>query len=569
MKKIHILITAGITMFITAVSAQAQAHGYLMSRYRSYTDELPLLSTLNNGFGTARSAAMGGAYVSLGADLSSIGINPAGLGMYRSSEFGITPNISVSNHKNSGPLVAYGKGDSKTSFLLNNTGIAMNMGEGRNGTNFTLGFTYNRMADFNYKSSVMLNTDKLSITEIFAYQLRGIHENDLKLNSRPTPWANIDIYPDEWGAALAYRTWLVGAFATPEDPGWGSDYDYRTYYPKAVDLYGMDRYADVNHTMRVNSSGGIGEYNFAGGLSLNDNVYLGFGIGIQDIYRKQSVTYNETYSNNEGAADPANGMTYTQHTRISGTGVNFKFGVIANPVKGLRLGLTFHTPTWNSIEKRYSAEMGSVFPGSGPGTSASFYSDRTDTWEYDYRFSTYGRLAAGASYTFGNLGLISVDYECDFYNWMRLRVPSGERYFQDDFGTVHDEFKIHKQTIKDSYKPRHTVRIGGEIKATPALALRGGFAYQGSFLENDKAVFNEPMPYKTMNISTGLGYRFNNVFSLDLAYVFMKTDYSGYDLFYYNGPTNMIGETAVIDYGNVIDSKLENHNIIVSFNVRF
>ena len=40
-----------------------------------------------NPFGTARYAAQGGAIGALGSDLSSVFVNPAGLGFYRSSEF--------------------------------------------------------------------------------------------------------------------------------------------------------------------------------------------------------------------------------------------------------------------------------------------------------------------------------------------------------------------------------------------------------------------------------------------------------------------------------------------------
>ena len=45
-------------------------------------------------FGTARVMGMGGAFTSLGADLSSMALNPAGLGMYRSNEFSFTPRVA-------------------------------------------------------------------------------------------------------------------------------------------------------------------------------------------------------------------------------------------------------------------------------------------------------------------------------------------------------------------------------------------------------------------------------------------------------------------------------------------
>src|SRR5690606_40512733 len=47
--------------------------------------------------GTARFNAMGGSFGALGGDFSAINVNPAGLGIYRSSEFSFTPGFLFSN----------------------------------------------------------------------------------------------------------------------------------------------------------------------------------------------------------------------------------------------------------------------------------------------------------------------------------------------------------------------------------------------------------------------------------------------------------------------------------------
>ncbi len=49
----------------------------------------------NSISGTARTAGSGGAFSSVGADLGSLDLNPAGLGIYRSSEISITPAIRI------------------------------------------------------------------------------------------------------------------------------------------------------------------------------------------------------------------------------------------------------------------------------------------------------------------------------------------------------------------------------------------------------------------------------------------------------------------------------------------
>ena len=47
--------------------------------------------------GTARSVAMGGAFGALGGDFTSLSLNPAGIGVYRSTELSFTPILSVNN----------------------------------------------------------------------------------------------------------------------------------------------------------------------------------------------------------------------------------------------------------------------------------------------------------------------------------------------------------------------------------------------------------------------------------------------------------------------------------------
>ena len=574
MKKPYILLVSATILASISVQGQSYvgAQGYLLSRYRSYTAELPILSSVNTGFGTARSSAMGGAYTSLGADLSSISMNPAGLGMYRSSEIGLSTNLIVSQYQNKGPLVTNGNADNNTAFKLNNIGLALNMYEGLGDvTSFTFGFSYNRLADFNYNNSVTIRPDNQSLTQIFAYQLWGIPSRDIEIGSNP--WGNLDIYPNEWGAILGYQTGLIGAYSEPQDPNWGDRYDelrFKTYYPQGIrkPAYnsGESSTTLIGHSLKTISKGGVSEYNIAGGFNVLNNFYVGVSIGLNDIYQKQDILYTETYTHND-ADIPANSMSYQQHTRISGAGANIKVGIIANPVGGLRVGLAIHTPTWNTITKHYSASMGTNFDSGN-------YFQSSDTWVYEYRFSSQPRLLTGASYTFGNLGIISLDYECDFYNWMRIRVPSTERYYIDGDGNPRDEFADLKEAVKESYKPRHTFRIGAELKPTPQFSLRAGYAHQGSFLKDENAIFNEPLPYKSYNISGGIGYRFNNYISLDLAYVFMKTDYSGYDLFYYDGPDNsasgydeLLG--SVIGYQDAIESNLKKHNIIMTLGLRF
>ena len=61
-----------------------------------------------NSIGTVRTIGLCGAFGALGADLSSMGINPAGMGMYRRSDFGANTGIytAKTNSKFGNPLAS-------------------------------------------------------------------------------------------------------------------------------------------------------------------------------------------------------------------------------------------------------------------------------------------------------------------------------------------------------------------------------------------------------------------------------------------------------------------------------
>mgnify|MGYP001547934045 CR=1 FL=1 len=85
------------------------ASGLLLSvaaRAQNETDALRY-GELSTG-ATARSISLGGTGGSFGGDFSSLSINPAGLGVYRSSEVMITPTLRLNNARST-----YFKNDTK------------------------------------------------------------------------------------------------------------------------------------------------------------------------------------------------------------------------------------------------------------------------------------------------------------------------------------------------------------------------------------------------------------------------------------------------------------------------
>ncbi|MDX9932613.1 MAG: hypothetical protein RB294_08515, partial [Bacteroidales bacterium] len=114
------------------------------------TDALRYSFLMNSG--TARFSAMGGAFSALGADFSVLSTNPAGIGVYKSSEIMLTPQISFSNSSSS--YLGTTSEDSKASFSIPNFGMVFSgdissSPEKAEWKNIQFGFGVNRLADFN------------------------------------------------------------------------------------------------------------------------------------------------------------------------------------------------------------------------------------------------------------------------------------------------------------------------------------------------------------------------------------------------------------------------------------
>ena len=109
------LVTISILLALTLNFANAQDS----SPYGYYLDAARFSQTTPGG--TARIQGLGGTQIALGADMSSIFSNPAGLGLYNRSVFSISPSYSFSNTKTdySGTTIEM----DNSSFTVDNIGI--------------------------------------------------------------------------------------------------------------------------------------------------------------------------------------------------------------------------------------------------------------------------------------------------------------------------------------------------------------------------------------------------------------------------------------------------------------
>ena len=128
MKKLYIFIA----LFLTSGIAFAQSDADVLRFSRT----LPL--------GTARSAAMSGAFGALGGDISTLNVNPAGIGVFRKSEVSMTLSPDFGNTKSGGQTAH------DNSFQLGDIGFVISLYNPNfdwKGINF--GINYTNMNNFN------------------------------------------------------------------------------------------------------------------------------------------------------------------------------------------------------------------------------------------------------------------------------------------------------------------------------------------------------------------------------------------------------------------------------------
>jgi hypothetical protein len=155
-----------------------------------------VLATFTNGFaqlvddalrysqvfytGTARFMSMGGAFTALGGDLSSLSQNPAGIGVFRSSEISLTPQLF--NIRTTASLNGYNTSDYIYNFNLAQAGMVANIIDkssesGLQSLNF--GYSYNKTNNLNQSIIIDGTGEYSSMADFWADNAEGYFKDEL------------------------------------------------------------------------------------------------------------------------------------------------------------------------------------------------------------------------------------------------------------------------------------------------------------------------------------------------------------------------------------------------------
>ncbi|QCK16466.1 OmpP1/FadL family transporter [Mangrovivirga cuniculi] len=422
--------------------------------------------------GTARMQALGGAQVSLGGDISSIYSNPAGLGFFNQSNFGLTGGFNFLNSKAN----FYGNDTEDSDFRFNTPTLgAVFQNDGKSNSIIKsqgFGLSVTSTAIYDQTEYFTASNPQTDFSGDFYDYIYSIYDQ----NSFSPEFQNT--LPE-----LAYNAYLV------DEDNLGLYYIEGTYYPSlpASITYSSD-------TRGQNSS-----FNLAYGININDRVYLGAGLNFNFYSFTTETFYTETRSEDALAT-----LNYNQFIDVNGGGISGTFGIIARPVNNMTVGLSYQTRTSYRMNDYAEILVQGIFNNyeydTGEETIILNNETAIQAYESEYRFSTPGKLRVGATYLFGKKGFITADVEHINYAGMSLRSGSNIDFSDDN------------NFIENNYESVWNFRTGIEYRLSKAFYLRGGYANYASPMENDENTG------ATSIYSGGLGYRSSKGFYIDLTY---------------------------------------------------
>lgn len=454
----------------------------------TYQDTKLVNNELN---GTARYVGMGGAMEALGADISTIGSNPAGIGLFRSSNISLSGGLVFQNgeHNNfSGPgNINASINGHRFNASFDQVGFVWTNRSGRNSF-VNLAFNYHKSRNFD---QILTAVGRLS----------GASQNKLSAIKYPmgdnVPWNRVD---------ANYQKILE---QTNEDNS------------KQMNYYDATAYAFGQY-----QKGYIGEYDFNVSGNINDRIYLGLTFGIYDVNYRSNSYYTENL------VSDATSQSW-ETLKIDGTGFDVKLGAIFRPIESspFRIGVYVNTPVFYdlSLDGYNDITMADAQGRSDEGNSVG----------YDFKVYTPWKFGVSLGHTVNNNLALGLTYEYSDYSSIDNRINDDDSYdwwtgeYYDDSSSDH----AMNHHTEHALKGVHTVKFGVEYKPIRQLSLRAGYnfmsavfdkkAFRDGFVDSPGSSIATSTDYTnwkaTNRLTFGVGYQIGKV-NVDLAYQYTKTD---------------------------------------------
>lgn len=495
MNKNILRYVAGLSLMVCPVLAGAQD----IYKVENFSGE-----DLN---GTARFVGMGGAMSSLGADLSVMGTNPAGMGLYRRSDVAMSAGFNVQP----GAQSFSGIDKARPSFDQLGFVYSAKMGSGSALKFMNIGFNYHKRRNFkNY-----IGVD--------GFALGGLSQSleMLYLSYVGDRWLDLS---DDGDRRLTTPLTCVGYDTQLLNP----------VYNDKGEVVDYDPVSSQSYDYRRAQWGGVQQYDFNVAFNVNDRFYTGFTLGVYNVDYHSATYYSEDIINN---ADPNNVTLHpyylTNREAISGNGFDFKLGFIVRPMEysPFRFGLSFSTPVFYDLTADNYLYMNTPFT-----SSLGDYSEQDVTvGDNNYKVRSPWKVNVSMATTVSDYLALDAEYEYADYGKSQIRYPNDS--YDYDYGNLAGGTKDEALGAEIEYfmEKVHTVRVGMEVKLMDNLRFRAGYnyvtapmdknAYLNLFTESSSYFYNTNTDYVNLGAinraTLGLGYSGKHFYA-DFAYQYQK-----------------------------------------------
>ena len=420
--------------------------------------------SLTESLGSIRTTGMGGAYGSLGADLASSVINPAGIGMYRRGDASLSMGLHSSKTKTSiRSSISLPQTENDLSATVGSIGLALTIPSVNPDWPFvTVAISHHKRAIFNQVLKLEDTEFQQSLLGVFQDVATGVHNEDLNNGEYPLT------------ASLAWYTYLL-------DPDGDDNYNYVTPF---------ETHTPVMVDRTIERSGNMGETQYSLGGTFRDRISVGATVGMSKVYFSEDSRHTET------PLDPGTDLaewTYYESLVVEGKGIIGRLGAIANISKWMRVGVAWHSPTRLRLTETYSTSVISTWK------DGEVYDEDSDEKMYEYLVVTPSKTIVSGSFLIGKIALLSADYETT--NLSNGKLKNVDSWLSPEI----NEFEAENASVEASYNRVHEVRIGLEMRIAKNWRIRSGTGMATSPYSMASGVMSNGTRYKA-----SLGTEFRN-----------------------------------------------------------
>jgi hypothetical protein len=451
-------------------------------------NDLDMLRYARGGVGgTARFTAMGGAFGAVGADLSVLNYNPAGLAIYRKGDLNFGMGLKLSN--NSAKMYGGITQRSSSNLTFNNFGLAAAW-ESKDDpeSRHAIGFSNVQSQNFSTRIQMSGYTNSQSISRDFLNLAEGQTLKNLN-NSYE---------------GLAYDSYVI---------------DYDSASQKYFSFIDINR--TVLQTRDIVKTGRVNDLNFSYAYTYKDKFYIGASLGFPQVNFSSTTSHTELDDKDSmrvSLTGPSNyttsytydlpivyasrlgfnSLVYEEYFKTTGSGFNLKLGGIYRVNDILRIGAYYHTATNYRLSDQYQTTMTVSFDKNKSNPKSLTYPENGGV--YSYRIKTPAKYGFNLALVLNKQAVLALDYEGTNYSDGSLTSST-----PSDFTNVNS-------TIQKVYSTGHNVRMGVEYNLG-IYKLRAGYVMNGNPYGQ---VFVGDLVRNTFSV--GAGYKGKGNFYIDASY---------------------------------------------------